>query len=174
MPTYISHDTSHGNQTVTLVPVTPDQKTTLRNLMSLYLHDLSEYTDTLSISASGVYHYDGLGLYFTDQALVPLFIFNGDNLAGFILLNRPPYAPAETDFCLNELFVLRGFRGRGIARSAVSECFRQYPGRYVVRQFTRNVPAIGFWRRLFARLSIENIEYRMSRGEPCTMHAFTV
>ncbi len=143
--------------------------------MSLYLHDLSEFTDSLAVNAEGIFTYDGFDLYFEDSALTPLFIYSDGRLAGFALINRPPYTPPDVDRSIHEFFILRRLRGRGVGRRAAVQLFRTYPGRYIVGQLIKNVPAIGFWHSVYAHLKIEYVEReQVSGGESILSQRFTV
>ncbi len=160
---------------VTLQEVTASRRETLRNLMSLYLHDMSEFTDTLEPGPDGTFAYAGFDLYIDDKALTPLFIYSDGHLAGFALLNQPPYTPADVDWSINEFFVMRRFRGLGVGRRAAAQIFKQFTGRYLIAQLAKNVPAIGFWHSLYAHLKIDFTERKQtSRGEPILTQRFVV
>lgn len=162
----------HG---IELAPVPARDKAVLRNLMSLYLHDLSEYTDSLTPGPDGLFTYDGLDLYWRNPSLTPLFIRQDSELVGFLLLNRPPYTTPDTDFNIHEFFILRRHRGRGIGRNAAAACLEQFPGRYIVVQLIRNVPAIGFWHSVYAGLDITYEEREQTFGsETCLVQTFRV
>ncbi|HOZ07589.1 MAG TPA: hypothetical protein PKW75_04815, partial [candidate division Zixibacteria bacterium] len=90
---------------VQLVPAPAQDRRVLRRLMSLYLHDLSEYTDFLEPGPDGSFTYEGLDLYWRSPSLIPLFIRSGDRLAGFLLLNKPPYTPHDIDCVVHEFFI---------------------------------------------------------------------
>ncbi|HOD67735.1 MAG TPA: GNAT family N-acetyltransferase [candidate division Zixibacteria bacterium] len=160
---------------VQLVPAPAQDRRVLRRLMSLYLHDLSEYTDFLEPGPDGSFTYEGLDLYWRSPSLIPLFIRSGDRLAGFLLLNKPPYTPHDIDCVVHEFFILRADRGRGLGRDAAAACFAQYRGRYRLVQLIRNVPAIGFWHSVYAGLNISYEESRQTlAGESFLVQTFTV
>jgi len=168
-----ARSTAPAGINLAVVPI--EDKPVLENFLSYYMHDLSEFADRLDPSPDGRFRYDGLEMYFTDKALHPLFICHGNDLAGFVLLNQPPFVSPGTDFCINEFFILRKYRGRGLGRAAASTLLKQYPGRYLVIQLLRNVPAIGFWHSLYRHLDIDFDERRqLAHGEKVLAQRFTV
>jgi len=59
--------------TVSLNPISKDEKHILHNLYSLYLHDLSEFTDGLDISTNGSFEFDSFELIWEREGLTPYF-----------------------------------------------------------------------------------------------------
>ena len=100
-----------------------DEKEILRNLLALYLHDLSEFTGDLDINERGFFEYEGLNMYYQKETLSPLLYKVDGEYAGFILFNEPPYAPEDVDYNINEFFLLRKYRGKGIAQEVTKELF---------------------------------------------------
>lgn len=135
-----------------------DEKEILRNLLALYLHDLSEFTADLDINERGFFEYEGLNMYYQKETLSPLLYKVDGEYAGFILFNEPPYAPEDVDYNINEFFLLRKYRGKGIAQEVTKELFRQYPGRYMILQLVANTPAIKFWHKVYRNSNLEYTE----------------
>ncbi|WP_408638941.1 GNAT family N-acetyltransferase [Roseburia porci] len=50
---------------------------------------------------------------------------------------------------MHEIFVLKSFRGKGVAFSAVSKIMEMYKGKYRVEQLKENTSAIKFWKRFY-------------------------
>lgn len=59
--------------TVSFNPVSKDEKHILQNLYSLYLHDLSEFTEGLDISTDGSFEFDSFELIWKEEGLTPYF-----------------------------------------------------------------------------------------------------
>lgn len=160
---------------VDLVPAGEGDKEVFKNLLSLYMHDLSEYTGNLETADSGRFEYQGIELYWQQEELIPLLVHYNGRLVGFILFHRPPYTPQDTDYNVHEFFILRSYRGRGIGSAAIEKLFELHPGRYYVVQLNRNVPAIAFWHALYARLNIDYEERQQtSGGDTVLVQKFTV
>lgn len=161
--------------TVSLHKIKASEKDILRNLMTLYLHELSEFADDLEPTAEGIFEYAGLDLYWKNESLIPFFVKVNGNLAGFILLNRHPYAPKDIDYNISEVFILKRYRSTEVAAEAVGKIFKSFPGKYNVGQLASNTRAVRFWRKVF---TLNNITYEETEkvidGFNCLMQRFTV
>jgi predicted acetyltransferase len=51
---------------------------------------------------------------------------------------------------MQEFFVLRKFRRRGVGRRVALDLFARYAGPWRVEQLSGNAPAVLFWRRVIA------------------------
>ncbi len=141
---------------IKLEEVTLKSKFKLENLMGLYLHDLSEFASDLKINQDGLFKYEGLDLYFTSEDLRPFFIVCEEEIVGFLLLNSGKYVATDIDYVVHELFILKGFRKKGIAGVAIKEVFHLYKGKYEVTQLMDNKTAIKFWTNFY---KVEGIKY---------------
>jgi predicted acetyltransferase len=128
---------------VSVAPAGQSARPLLGNLMQLYLHDLSEFTNE-RVSESGIYEYAYLDLYWTEPERHPFVISVGDEVAGFALVRE--IAPQLYE--LAEFFVLRSFRGRCVGEQAAVALFRRFPGTWQVAQEDANLPAQAFWRKV--------------------------
>ncbi|MBG9771895.1 acetyltransferase [Brevibacillus laterosporus] len=163
------------NSYISLYPVTSRDKNIIFNLMPLYLHDLSSYTNDLIIDQQGRFAYNNLELYWERDALNPYLIKSGEAIVGFLLLNKPPFAPMGTDFYVNELFILNYYRRKGFAKKALKQCFTDNPGNYMVVQMIKNQPAILFWHQLYAEEGIVFEEKEeIFQDELCLIQKFTI
>ena len=141
------------------VEIIEDEKeNVLKNMVSLYLHDLSEYADDLRINSEGKFEYGGLHYYFTEKDLIPFFICWKNEIAGFVLLNSGKYVPEDAEFSIHEIFVLKSFRGMGVAFSAVSKIIKMYKGKYRVEQLKENTSAVKFWKSFYKKMNIDYVE----------------
>ncbi len=141
------------------VEIIEDEKeNVLKNMVSLYLHDLSEYADDLRINSEGKFEYGGLHYYFTEKDLIPFFIYWKNEIAGFVLLNSGKYVPEDAEFSIHEIFVLKSFRGMGVAFSAVSKIIKMYKGKYRVEQLKENTSAVKFWKSFYKKMNIDYVE----------------
>jgi predicted acetyltransferase len=153
----------------------PGQMETLRNLMPLYLHDLSAYTPELQPNDQGLFEYEGMHLYAEDERLKAFLIVQDNSVAGFLLLNEPPYTFKEVDYCVNELFILNNYRQKGLARTAIQLVFNQFPGKYVIFQLADNARALSFWRKIYEENNISYTEKEeLYDGELCNFQHFEI
>ena len=60
-------------ENIKVVKIDEEKINVLMNLLSLYLHDLSEFADDLKINEEGKYEYEGIKYYFIKEELNPFF-----------------------------------------------------------------------------------------------------
>ncbi len=143
---------------IKLVPITYESENIFKNLMTLYLHDLSEYTNDLKINDVGLFEYEGIEFYFKEEDLKPFFIYYEENIAGFVLLNSGKFTPKNAEFCIHEFFILKSYRKKGIGTEAINKLLEKYKGKYIVAQLAENKPAISFWHNYYTNNNINYIE----------------
>ncbi|BFH68954.1 MAG: GNAT family N-acetyltransferase [Paenibacillus dendritiformis] len=140
-----------------IVEIYPDRKETFLNLYNLYLYELSAYTGE-DIQADGTFEWNDTHLYFERNELHPYFITYDDRLAGFILVCSPPFVPKGIDYTIQELFVLKKYRGKNLASEAVIEVLNRFPGSYSVEQLKNNIAAVRFWKKFYKEQKIDFLE----------------
>jgi predicted acetyltransferase len=119
----------------------------LRNLLELYIHDLSESFPFVRLGSDGRFGYAGLESYWTEPAKRFAFLIEEDgNVAGFALVTLGSPAAQEPDvYDLAEFFVLRGYRRSGVGRRAALLLWQHVPGEWTVRCSESNPSALAFW-----------------------------
>lgn len=143
---------------ITIEKIGSDHQKTLRNLYSLYLHDLSVYADSLQVSEDGSFEFDSFELIWTKDGINP-YIFRADGeLAGFILLLEKPFTK-KVDVLVNDFFVLNRYRGKGVAKEAAARIFAEHKGQYYISQLKNNEPAVRFWRKMYKEWEVDFEEY---------------
>ncbi|MDM5219701.1 GNAT family N-acetyltransferase [Peribacillus sp. NJ11] len=161
--------------TVSLNPISNDEKHILQNLYSLYLHDLSEYTDGLDISTDGSFEFDSFELIWKEEGVTPYFFIKDKTIVGFLLLLERPFLKKDCDYSINDIFMLKKHRRKGIAISLLKELFKQKKGSYYIVELAKNIPAIIFWRRVFSALNIEFEEKKkIVDDEECLVQSFRI
>lgn len=140
-----------------IVEIHPDHKETFLNLYNLYLYELSAYTGE-DIQPDGTFDVSSTHLYMERNELHPYFITYDDKLAGFILICSPPYVPSGIDYSIQELFVLKKYRGKNLATEAVSTVLNRFPGSYSVEQLKNNIAAVRFWKKYYKEQKIDFLE----------------
>ncbi|MCA9999044.1 MAG: hypothetical protein KDE56_24945 [Anaerolineales bacterium] len=136
----------------------------IKNLWSLYQHDLSAFTgavpnrhgifsDDENVSSLGQ-HLDSLNPWWQDpNALFPYLIVVEGRPAGFNLIAGRSRLPKEipADFVVHEFFVLYAYRGSAVAERAAIDGFNRHRGGWEVVTHPTHLRAIGFWRRVINR-----------------------
>jgi predicted acetyltransferase len=131
---------------VVLEVATPDKTEVLRNLLGLYMHDLSD-SFPIKVGADGRFIYGNLSLYWSDpETRFPFLIHSGAELAGFALATRGSPATDDPEHLdVAEFFVLRGYRRKGVGRQAAFLLWNRLPGQWVVRVSVANRAGLPFW-----------------------------
>lgn len=120
---------------------------------ALYLHDLSAYGGAYQLNDNGVWQPDYRAFWRDVDGPGTLWLMVwGGRRVGFACIGAGdfPYKSADADVRLSEFFVLRGYRGLGIARQAVAALRARYGGRWELSVLSENETALMFWRRCLA------------------------
>ena len=148
-------------------------KEKLKKLFQFYLHDLSEYTEALDVNAKGEFDNNDVDAFFDETNLIPMAIKLKEEIIGFIFLNNS--SGNTVDYIINDIFILRKYRNRGIGKEVVNKLFKVYPGKYGLLELAKNKPAVKFWHSVFKDKNLEYQENEIkSDGEDCLMQKFTI
>lgn len=145
---------------VTVERCAPDNKGMIYNLYPLYLHDLAEIRQELP-NAFGVFEdADEYRTLQAQQALFDIwwekenvlfpFLIRADGVpAGFGLVATPPYLVDDSEYMLNEFFIMRPFRNQGVGERAAADIFNRFAGNWMLftTQGERNLHTQHFWRK---------------------------
>jgi predicted acetyltransferase len=129
---------------LTVLRAAAQERPLLARMLELYQHDLSDIWDQ-DLDAHGEFGYD-LDRFWRDPACAPYVFRAGGQPAGFALVDARVRLPGG-DLWMDQFFVMRKYRGRGVGRDAALAVFRAHPGRWQVGQMPANVAAQRFWRR---------------------------
>lgn len=130
---------------------TPQHRVLLRQLYELYCHDFSPMTQ-VDLGDDGHWTADDFLDPWPDD--LHIYLIRVDKQwAGFAWLAFGGYCdPRTTDHTLmDEFFVLRKYRRRGVGEWAAVKLFNQYPGTWEVGEIPENVEAQQFWRTIIGR-----------------------
>jgi predicted acetyltransferase len=123
----------------------------LRNMLELYLHDISEYWP-YELDAHGLFGYHTLDYYWREENHAAFVFLVDERYAGFALVNDNAVT-AHGERWMAQFFVLRKYRRRGVASAAARAVFDRFPARWEVGELPENLPAQAFWRGLIAQYS---------------------
>lgn len=127
-----------------LITPTPADRPLFDRLAQLYAYDFSPMTD-LRIDAEGRFGaHPCFAAIWTDPNRHARLIRTGGEIAGFAIVLETP-GPA---FEIEQFFVMRKFRKRGLGRAAAVGMLDQFRGRWTVDQVHENPAAQVFWRRV--------------------------
>jgi predicted acetyltransferase len=137
---------------IALEPVTYERKSALRNLLELFLYDISEFEDEeTDINECGLYEYEYLDHYWTESARYAYFIRVRGKLAGFALIRQICQGDGSGYTSMEEFFIMRRYRGQRVGQTAAFSLFELFPGRWRIAELRRDLPAQQFWRKIIPR-----------------------
>lgn len=142
---------------VQITSILLEQKELFLNLYNLYLYDLSEFSGE-ELLEEGKYDPTNTYLYLERDELHPFLIQYEGKVIGFVLVCSPPYVPKEVNYTVQELFLVKKYRGQGLAAQAVDLVFAQFEGTFKVEQLANNAAAVSFWKRYYEQHQIEYTE----------------
>jgi predicted acetyltransferase len=137
---------------LTLVPAGDDRAAVVSRLLQLYAYDLSDLLE-LDVGADGVFALPFPDRYWIDGRYHAFLIEEDGKVAGFAIVDSRSRFSEDETWDMNQFFVLRRYRRRGVGRWAAVELFTRFPGRWEVREAARNTPARDFWRRVIGDFS---------------------
>lgn len=116
-------------------------------MLELYQHDLSDIWDQ-EIDAHGEYGYALDRFWSVDGCKAFVACVNG-HYAGFALVDRESKV-GEDAFWMDQFFVLKKYRRRGVGALLARAVFSALPGSWEVGQMADNLAAQQFWRGVIA------------------------
>jgi len=151
-----------------------DDKNGFNILFQLYLYDLSKFDNNIKIEENGLYPASWIDRDWDLPEFIPLRIEQNHNICGFVLLTKKPFSKPGTEFCIQEFFILRKFRNKGIGLASIEQLFANYSGSYSMLVLKHNVPAKIFWEKV---LDLMRIQFKKEKyihdGIDCISYEFT-
>jgi predicted acetyltransferase len=132
---------------VELTPVDVSEKEILRNLLEKYDYEFSQY-DLRDVNHLGLYGYDYLDHYWTEEKRWAFFIKVDGKLAGFAMVNNYRADETEIDYSLAEFFVMYKYRHRGVGKYAAFQVFDMFPGKWQLKRHPKNTNSVHFWNKV--------------------------
>ncbi|MEK4566587.1 GNAT family N-acetyltransferase [Alkalihalobacillus sp. FSL R5-0424] len=155
---------------VQIVPVKQEEAPILHNLMQYYIYEFSEYLHDIRLEEDGRFEPFKLDGYWIEPHLHPLFIKVDDQLAGFVLIEATPDSSPNS---VNEFFVLKPYKRKGVGKKAAFDIFKRWHGNWVVAQLKENKPAQAFWNRVIDEYTNGDYE-QLEDHEKRTIQSFTL
>lgn len=132
---------------IQVLPGTDADLPVVENLARFYVYDFTEFTGW-QCPESGLF--GGCDDLFDDWRAgtnKPFVIRVGGELAGFAGV-KDLDGPDGIEHDVQQFFILRKFRRRGVGRHVAIHLFETHPGRWRIRQLAANTPALAFWRTI--------------------------
>lgn len=138
---------------IEVLPATTEHEPVLANLLELYAHDFSEFSD-LKIGMDGRFGYGPLPLYWRESNRFPFLVRANGDLAGFVLVQQGSQVSGAGEIWdVAEFFVLRGYRRHGVGVRVAHDVWRMFPGRWEVRVTEKNLVGQAFWRHAVSKFT---------------------
>ena len=167
-----SHLSEIGHATVRLVCAGPTERPILANLLQLYYYDFSEFTDDSDsvVDDHGLFPaYPELDSYLATADRHAYLVRQDHRVQGFVFVRKLERNFDEPTWGMQEFFILRHERRRGMGRQAAMAAFAKHPGRWEVGVLHANSVALAFWRNVITdvthgRWSVEGADDPTSPG----------
>jgi predicted acetyltransferase len=124
--------------------VKKEEKEILRNLSEKYDYEFSQYNDR-DVNNSGLYGYDYLDNYWTEENWFPYFIKVDSKLVGFVMVTDYPEIKLGTNYSLSNFFVMYKYRKQGIGKYVVKYVLDKYKGKWQLKYHPKNEVSKKFW-----------------------------
>ncbi len=137
---------------VELVAATRDELPILENLAQLYQYDFSEFAFD-DVDGYGLFGIVGFETLFDKDEPHAFLVKVDGRLAGFATAYRGASFrdPKLELWWMDEFFVMRKYRHKGVGEIVAREVFDRLPGAWEVGQIASNKSAQQFWRRVIGR-----------------------
>lgn len=131
---------------VQLRQVTVDEKEILRNLLEKYDYEFSQW-DKRDVNKLGLYGYDYLDHYWTEENRWAYFILVDEKLAGFAMVGRRPEVhDRDTHFSMAEFCVLLKYRRLGVGKQGFYQLLKMHKGKWQLKLHPANTASVHFWK----------------------------
>lgn len=158
---------------IEVLPATLEQEPVLANLIELYAHDFSEFSD-LKIGVDGRFGYEPLPLYWRESNRFPFLVRANGDLAGFVLVQRGSQVSGAAEIWdVAEFFVLRGYRRHRVGVRVAHHVWRMFTGPWEVRVTENNLVARAFWQRAISEFTEVRAESTLTEVKGKRWHVFS-
>lgn len=140
-----------------------EDKEILKNLLEKYDYEFSQW-DNRDVNKLGLYGYDYLDCYWTEEKRWAFFIVVDGNLAGFVMVNNYPEAKEETDYSLAEFFVMYKYRRLGVGKFSAMKAFDMFHGKWQLKRHPKNITSVHFWDKVISEYTGGN--YKLVESYP--------
>jgi predicted acetyltransferase len=134
---------------ITITPVNNTEKQILANMTFDYQSEM--------FNSKRIEPYKHLESYFEQKQRYPLFITLEKNIVGFVLVNdHVLIEPSAKNMA--EFYIIKNSRNNGIGRVAAKLVFDLFPGYWEVRQMSKYMKPVRFWRNVIANYTHNNFK----------------
>jgi predicted acetyltransferase len=139
-------------------------KTSLDNLLQLYMYDFSEMLGT-DVTDEGRFDFEWLHKideYWKKKYWHAFLVKVDGKLAGFAFVRERGFFSGRADTTdMTEFFIMRKYRRHRVGSQAAARLFDMFPGKWEVRQEAQNLAAQLFWRNVIQEYTGGRYEERL-------------
>ena len=141
---------------ITLKRIDEENIGLLKNLLQLYLHDVSLYFPINLNSKTCKYEYDDLTKYIDNSNNFAYFFMNKDEIVGFTLINNDVHT-----MIVQEMFILNNYKNKGFGEEAITKVFDEFKGKWIIKSLPCSSKSENFWKKTIERYTNNkyDIEY---------------
>jgi predicted acetyltransferase len=99
--------------------------------MEKYDYEFSQY-ENIDVNDIGLYGYNYIDHYWTEENRYAFFIKINGKLAGFIMVNNIDETEMKTNFSMAEFFIMYKYKRLGIGAYAVKNIFEKFKGKWKI------------------------------------------
>ena len=126
------------------------EKEILKNLLEKYHYEHSQY-DNRDVNNLGLFGYDYLDNYWTEENRFPYFVKVDGKLAGFVMVNDYLEAKFETNYTISEYFIMYKYRQKGIGKYVLKYILDKHKGKWQLNFHPKNEISKEFWIKAIAK-----------------------
>jgi predicted acetyltransferase len=124
-------------------PIPLSEKQALWADLQDYIEGMTAYDETIE-RENGVYRYPWFDHYWIEKDRWPFWAMADGRRAGFGLVRREE----DGSFDMAEFYIRPDFRRGGIGLEFARSLLRKFPGKWIISEYSANVGAVAFWRRV--------------------------
>lgn len=144
---------------IKLTKIESKDKSILQNLFQLYMHDITASLP-MDVNEHGLFEYNYLDYYFTEENRYAYFVYVEDKIGGFILVDDDFMVLDEQKdspcYNLSEMFILNAYKKRGVGEVVARQIFDMFKGYWEVRPVPKSEGAKRFWLKSIKNYTNDN------------------
>ncbi len=150
---------------IDIVEATRKDQPVLERLFQLYQYDFSEIMGG-DVEDDGFFRYISLGDVWEDERTHVYITRVEGRVAGTAIVIERSHFTGDTDVAyMDEFFVMRKYRRRGVGSEFAIRLFDTVPGRWEVAEVAPNTDGTAFWRAVIGKYTEGKFEERLEDSD---------
>ncbi|MBQ7715741.1 MAG: GNAT family N-acetyltransferase [Clostridia bacterium] len=139
---------------IRLIAVRKEDRELFWNINQKYLYEMTNYYDD-PMDENGNYHYGRFDEYFSDPERSAYFLYDGETLVGFAMINPYSCIGRDPDHTMAEFTIFPAYRRKRLAVDAVNALLEKHHGQWEIKYNEKNIAAKRLWNKIAAPYSPE-------------------